>query len=126
MNTETLERLSPTQLYHRVLLDIATAAAASALGTSTNGAARATEESYVPGRLRESLLAECDEGMRRRLSSLANSAVAALAMQGPDNLAQSARKHGIDLSAEEALQISEHFEAKRNAVLSYQRGRELS
>jgi len=124
MTIEALDRLSPTQLYHRVLLDIATAAAAGALGTS-NGATPG-DETYVPGHLRERLLAECDGALRQRISSLANSAVAALAMQAPDRLAESARKYGIALSAEEATQVSEHFEAKRNAVLSYQRGRELS
>jgi hypothetical protein len=125
MKTEGLERLSPTQLYHRVLLDIATAAAASALGTS-NEEASPVNDTYVPGLLRERLLADCDGALRQRISSLANSAVAALAMQAPDKLAESALKYGIALSMEEVVQISEHFEAKRNAVLSYQRGRELS
>ena len=123
MTADDTGRLSPSQLYHRVLLDIATSAAIKACGVSIESHAASDD---APGATRDRLLAGCDEEMRRRVSALANSAVGALALQKPEQLAETALKHGIVLPAEEARQIAEHFEAKRNATLSYQRGRELS
>ena len=122
MSTD-IDRLSPSQLYHRVLLDIATVAAVNALGTSNGKGASFVENAYEPGDIHDRLLAECDSELRRRVSALANSAVGSLALQKADQLAETARKYGIVLPPEEAQKISEHFEAKRNATLSYQRGR---
>lgn len=126
MTADDTGRLSPSQLYHRVLLDIATSAAIKACGVSIESHAASAGNDDTPGATRDRLLAGCDAETRRRVSALANSAVGALALQKPEQLAETALKHGIVLPAEEARQIAEHFEAKRNATLSYQRGRELS
>ena len=124
MSTD-IDRLSPTQLYHRVLLDIAAIAAVEALGTSNGKVTNFVEDTYEPGDIHARLLAECDsEELRRRVSALANSAVGSLALQDGDLLAETARKYGILLPPEEAHKIAEHFQTKRNATLSYQRGQQ--
>ena len=106
--------------YALILGDIALAAAISAhytgfcFGTGS--------EDYVPGSLRERWLAgTVDAAIRSRVAAMASAAAGSLQAMSGAQLAAAAGKYGIALDSATAQGMAEYFEAKRNAVLSYNR-----
>ena len=112
-------RLSANQRYHLMLADIAMAAA---IRTFDPGYTIATGEGFAPGGLRDAWLAQCsDEGLKKRVSAMASAGVNALKALSAGQLASAAETYGITLSDGMSERLADHFEAKRNAVLSYNR-----
>ncbi len=114
-----LQSLSKSQKYQLVLEDVALAAAIVAYDEG----ARAPEATpYVPGRVREDWLARtADPELRRRVLALASAAAGSLQwLPGPD-LAAAAEKYGLKIPASLAEEIAEHFNARRSAVMTYDR-----
>jgi hypothetical protein len=112
-------RLSANQRYHLMLADIAMAAA---IKTFDSGYAVAGGDSYAPGSVRDAWLAQCsDEGLKKRVSAMATAGVHALKALSAEQLAAAAENYGIALADGMSERLADHFEAKRNAVLSYNR-----
>ncbi len=112
-------RLTGNQRYHLMLADIAMAAAIKSFDP---GYAIAGSEGVAPGGLRDAWLAQCaDEGLKKRVSAMASAGVNALKALSADQLAAAAQTYGIALSNGMSERLAVHFEAKRNAVLSYKR-----
>jgi len=102
-----------------MLADIAMAAA---IRTFDPGYAIAGGEGYAPGAIRDAWLAQCgDESLKKRVSAMASAGVNALKTLSADRLAAAAETYGISLAEGASESMAEHFEAKRNAVLSYNR-----
>jgi hypothetical protein len=111
-------RLSANQRYHLMLADIAMAAAIKACDPSYAIAGAG----FAPGALRDGWLAQCgDEGLKKRVSAMASAGVNALKGLSAEQLAAAAESYGIPLADGMSERLAEHFEAKRNAVLSYNR-----
>ena len=55
------------------------------------------------------------------MSAMASAGVNSLKALGADRLAAAAETYGISLADGASESMAEHFEAKRNAVLSYNR-----
>ncbi len=119
MTEEPQQRLSANQRYHLMLADIAMAAA---IKTFDPDYAIAGGEGHAPGSVRDAWLAQCtDESLRQRVSAMASTAVNSLKALDADRLAATAETYGISLADGASESMAEHFEAKRNAVLSYNR-----
>ena len=119
MTDEAEPRLSANQRYHLMLADIAMAAA---IKTFDPDYAIAGSDTRAPGSVRDAWLAQCsDESLRQRVSAMASAGVNALKALGADRLAAVAETYGIRLADGASELMAEHFEAKRNAVLSYNR-----
>ncbi len=119
MNEQPQQRLSANQRYHLMLADIAMAAA---IKTFDPKYAIAGGEGCAPGAIRDVWLAQCgDEGLKKRVSAMASAGVNALKALDADQLAAAAEKYGITLTDGASERMADHFEAKRNAVLSYNR-----
>jgi hypothetical protein len=113
------QRLSANQRYHLMLADIAMAAA---IKTFDPDYAIAGGERYAPGFVRDAWLAQCsDESLKKRVSAMASAGVNSLKALSADRLAAAAETYGISLAEGASESMAEHFEAKRNAVLSYNR-----
>ena len=74
-----------------------------------------------PGSLRSSWLASTgDAPLSKRVTAMASAAAAALQQRrSGEHLRAAAGKYGIPLAGEMAQRMSEYFEARRNAVLTY-------
>jgi hypothetical protein len=110
-----MAELTSQQFFNLLLADIAMAAA-----VKTVQGEFAAPENYEPGKIRtEWIAAHSDEGLQRRVFSLANAALASL--QGVDGaqLTQAAEKYGVPVGAELGEKISQFFNDKREAVLRY-------
>ena len=119
MTEQPEQRLSANQRYHLVLADIAMAAA---IKTFDPDYAIAGGEKHAPGSVRDAWLAQCsDEALRQRVSAMASAGVNALKALDADRLAAVAETYGISLAEGASERMAEHFEAKRNALLSYNR-----
>ena len=119
MTEQPEQRLSANQRYHMVLADIAMAAA---IKTFDPDYAIAGGETCAPGSVRDAWLAQCsDEALKKRVSSMASAGVNSLKALDGDQLAAAAERYGISLAEGASELMAEHFEAKRNAVLSYNR-----
>ncbi len=118
MTEQSEPRLSANQRYHLMLADIAMAAA---IKTFDSNYAIVSGE-YTPGSVRDAWLAQCsDEALRKRVSAMASAAINSLKILGADQLAAAAETYGIALADGASELMADHFEAKRNAVLSYNR-----
>ena len=118
MTEQPEPRLSANQRYHLVLADIAMAAAIKTFDPDYTIAA----EGYAPGSVRDAWLAQCcDESLRKRVSAMASAGVNSLKALSADRLTAAAETYGIPLAEGAGESLAEHFEAKRNAVLSYNR-----
>ena len=119
MTEEPEQRLSANQRYHLVLADIAMAAA---IRTLDPGYAIAGSEGCAPGAIRDAWLGQCsDESLKKRVSAMASAGVNSLKALSADQLAAAAETYGIALAEGASELMADHFEAKRNAVLSYNR-----
>ena len=106
--------------YALILGDIATAAAIGAhvpgFRFDKDGGA------YVPGGLRERWVAdEGDAAIKSRVAAMATAAAGALQAMSGGQLVAAAEKYSIALDAATAQGMADYFEAKRNAVLTYNR-----
>ena len=106
--------------YFLILADIATVAA---IGVHDSGYAFATADGeYIPGSLRDHWLASTgDAGLKKRVMAMASAGAASLQGMGDQELVAAAGRYGVTLSAAMAQRIAEYFDAKRNAVLTYNR-----
>ncbi len=110
---------STSQRYHLILADIAMAAAIQTCGGAVETEDRAD---YEPGALRDRWLMRHPEGLlRRRVASMANAGVASLQQLPPERLEETAKRFGVPIDGETAAAIAEHFVAKREAWLEYNR-----
>jgi len=105
------------------LLILADIAMAAAIGAHDAGFCLDTGgEAYVPGSLRERWLAGTgDPAIRSRVVAMASAAAGPLQGMSADRLVATAGKYGIALDPATAQGMADYFEAKRNAVLSYNR-----
>ncbi len=118
MSEQPEQRLSPNQRYHLMLADIAMAAA---IKTFDPAYAVAGGE-HTPGALRDAWLAQCsDEALKKRVSATASAGINSLKALTADQLAAAAQTYGVSLTEGASELMADHFEAKRNAVLSYNR-----
>ena len=102
-----------------MLADIAMAAA---IKTFDPDYAIAGGEAHAPGAIRDAWLAQCvDERLKKRVSAMASAGVNSLKALDADQLAAAAETYGISLAEGASESMADHFEAKRNAVLSYNR-----
>ncbi len=103
--------------YALILGDIATAAA---IAVHDAGFRFDIGEAYVPGAIRERWLAGSgDEGIKTRVAGMATAAASSLQAMSGSQLIAAAGKYGIALDAASAQGMADFFEAKRNAVLTY-------
>ena len=113
-----MSELSAKDRYVLIVADIAMAAA---IKTHDSGYVFAADGvDYMPGSLRERWLAGTgDNALRKRVTAMASAAAASLQQRSGEQLAAAAGKYGIPLAGEMAQRMSEYFEARRNAVLTY-------
>jgi hypothetical protein len=108
---------STAQRYQLILADIAMAAAIQTLGGAVGEEDRAD---YMPGVLRDRWLARHPDGaLRRRVAAMANAGVASLQQLPPERLRDMATRFGVPLDSGLAAAMAEHFDAKREAWLQY-------
>ncbi|PPQ35351.1 hypothetical protein [Rhodopila globiformis] len=109
------------QHYHLILADIAMMAA---INTYDHQSATETGAGYTPGSIRDGWLARtADPALRSRVTAMAAAALGSLKNMAATQLAAVARTYGVPLAADEAERMEQHFNGKRNAVLTYQRTR---
>ena len=114
-----MTELTTAQRYQFILADIAMAAAIATLDVAVEphdlgGAA--------PGALRDRWLARHPDGaLRRRVTAMANAGVGSLQQLSPERLEETAKRFGAPIDAETAAAIAEHFAARREAWLEYNR-----
>ena len=115
-----MTNLTDNQRYHLILADIAMAAA---IRTHDCGSAVTVgAEDYSPASIRDSWLAgNQDPALRRRVTAMATAGVASLQGVTAERLATAAQTYGVPLAPGLAEQMVEHFAAKRDAVLTYDR-----
>ncbi len=76
----------------------------------------------APGAVRDAWLAQCgDEGLKKRVNAMASAAINSLKALPAEKLAAAAETYGVALAEGASERLADHFEAKRNAVLSYNR-----
>ena len=76
----------------------------------------------MPGSLRDRWLASTsDAGLKKRVMAMASAGAASLQGMGEQELVAAAGKYGVTLSAAMAQLVFGYFDAKRNAVLTYNR-----
>jgi hypothetical protein len=103
--------------YALILGDIAIAAAIAAHDA---GFRFDTGEVYVPGAIRERWLAgAAGAGIKTRVAGMATAAASSLQSMSGSQLMAAAAKYAIALDAATAQGMADYFEAKRNAVLTY-------
>jgi hypothetical protein len=108
---------STAQRYQLILADIAMAAAIQTCGDAVEAGDSAD---YAPGAVRDRWLARRPEGaLRKRVMAMANAGVASLQQLPPERLQDMAMRFGVPLDAELAATMAEHFAAKRDAWLRY-------
>ena len=113
-----MSELGAKDRYVLIVADIAMAAAIKAYDRDYVFAAEGVD--YAPGSLRERWLAGTgDNALRKRVTAMASAAAAALQQRSGEQLAAAAGKYGIPLAGEIAQRMSEYFDARRNAVLTY-------
>lgn len=112
--------LTMNQQYHLILADIAMAAAIKThdpkyiFYTGSAG--------YVPGGIRDQWLADTgDQRLIKRVVAMANAGVGSLQAMEPERLAKLAEQYGVPVGPELAGMIAGHFDAKREAWISYSR-----
>ena len=105
------------------LLTVADIAMAAAIGAHDSGYVfPAMDADYVPGSLREGWLAgTSDIALQKRVTAMASAAAGPLQGMSPEQLVTAAKKYGVPLAPGMAQRMAEYFDAKRNAVLSYNR-----
>ncbi|MBR9973448.1 hypothetical protein [Magnetospirillum sulfuroxidans] len=108
------------QQYHLILADIAMAAAIKThdpqyvFYTGSAG--------YVAGSIRDQWLADTsDQRLVMRVVAMANAGVGSLQAMEPERLAKLADQYGVPVGQDLAGMIAGHFDAKREAWLSYTR-----
>jgi hypothetical protein len=112
-------RLSANQRYHLMLADIAMAAA---IKTHDPAYVIAGGEARAPGSVRDAWLAQCgDEALKKRVNAMASAAINSLKALPAEKLAAAAETYGVALADGASERLADHFEAKRHAVLSYNR-----
>ncbi len=115
-----MDNPSKNQQFHLILADIAMAMAIDVM----DGAHRTRQDAagYLPGSIRDDWLRQAaDQALIQRVTALANAGLAALSnLPGPALLAK-AERFGVPLDAALAEAIGDHFTAKREAVLTYNR-----
>jgi hypothetical protein len=117
MTEQPKPRLSANQRYHLMLADIAMAAA---IKTFDPGYVIDGGEARAPGSVRDAWFAQCgDEALKRRVNAMASAAINALKALPAEKLAAAAETYGVMLAGGASERLADHFEAKRNAVLSY-------
>lgn len=106
--------------YFLILADIAMAAA---IRTHDAGYDFGTDsEAYVPGGLRSRWLTATGDGpLKQRVTSLASAVAAPMHGLSAERLVSAAGKYGIPLDPATAQGMADYFEARRNAVLTYNR-----
>ncbi|MGE4281878.1 MAG: hypothetical protein AB7G62_20020 [Magnetospirillum sp.] len=112
--------LTMNQQYHLILADIAMAAAIKTYDPEYvfyTGSA-----GYAPGTIRDQWLADtADQQVVKRVVAMANAGIGSLQAMEPDRLAKLADQYGVPVGQELAGMIAGHFDAKREAWLSYGR-----
>jgi hypothetical protein len=105
------------------LLTVADIAMAAAIGTHDSGyVIPAMDADYVPGSLREGWLAGTNDiALQKRVTAMASAAAGPLQAMSPEQLVIAATKYGVPLAPGLAQRMAAYFDAKRNAVLSYNR-----
>jgi hypothetical protein len=105
------------------LLTVADIAMAAAIGTHDSGYVfPVTDADYVPGSLREGWLAgTSDIALQKRGTAMASAAAGPLQGMCPEQLVTAAKKYGVPPAPGMAQRMAGYFDAKRNAVLSYNR-----
>jgi hypothetical protein len=118
--SEARGELTASQRFQQLLGDIAMA---MAIATYDPGYRLADRQSdYVHGQLRDDWLALPKDGvLRRRVLALANAGVGSLQQLPAEKLEAAAARYGIPLGAGLAKEMTEHFERRRTAVLTYRR-----
>jgi hypothetical protein len=115
-----MSTLTENQRYHLILADIAMAAA---IRTHDQGYVIATgAEDYVPACIRDGWLARNqDPELRKRVTAMASAGVASLQGVTAERLAAAAQTYGVPLTPDLAERMVDHFAARRDAVLTYDR-----
>jgi hypothetical protein len=115
-----MSELNAKEQYFLILADIAMAAAIKVHDGSYVFAADGAD--YVPGSLRDGWLAgTSDNTLKKRVTAMASAGIASLQGMSGVQLAAAAKKYGVTLSEGTAQRVADYFDAKRNAVLSYNR-----
>lgn len=110
-------KLSTNQEFHMILADIAMAAA---IKTYDADYAFPASEAYRPGSIRDGWFgSNTDALLTRQVTAMANAAAGSLQGQDADQLAATAERYGVPLTAEHVGRIVEHFINRREAVLTY-------
>jgi hypothetical protein len=108
---------SAAQRYQLILADIAMAAAIQTCGGTFDPS---DHGGYAPGALRDRWLDLHKEGpLRKRVTAMANAGVGALQQLPPARLQETAARFGVPLDGELATKMADHFVAKRDAWLQY-------
>ena len=106
------------QRFHLIMADIAMAASIQVHDPDYQWAA----DAYAPGSLRDAWLGQVtDKLLSMRVTSMANAAMGALLKEGADKVVETAARHRIPVDAALAAEMVEHFQNKRDAVLTYRR-----
>jgi hypothetical protein len=112
--------LTANQHFHLILADIAMAAAIAIHDKDYAMAVGADD--YTPACIRDAWLARTgDAGLRQRVMALASAALRSLQDMTTDQLTKAGETYGVPLSLDLAGRIADHFAAKRDAVLTYDR-----
>ena len=107
------------QRFHLIMADIAMAAS---IQVHDPGYRWAVTDSYIPGSLRDDWMGRVtDKLLSKRVTSMANAALAALQKEGADKVLEMAARHHIPVDTALAAEMVEHFQNKRDAVLTYRR-----
>lgn len=108
------------QHYHLILADIAMAAAIKTL--DRNYVFYTGRGGYAPGIIRDQWMSDTeDDHLRQRVVAMANAGLASLQAMAPEKLARLAEQYGVAVGGELAGMIAGHFDAKREAWISYTR-----
>ncbi|OIQ93812.1 hypothetical protein GALL_241950 [mine drainage metagenome] len=116
-----MDQHTVAQRSHLILADIAMAAAIRTYDPGFDLAA--CLQGYGPGAVRDRWLDAhtADQGLCRRVTTLANAGVQSLQSHSAAQLIDIAQSYGLPLSAAAAGEIADHFTRRREAVLTYRR-----
>ena len=115
-----MDKTTKNQEFHLILADIAMAMAIATLDAEFQCAVEATH--YFPGAIREDWLTRSDDkALSQRVIALANAGGASLSNLAGPELLDKAQRFGVPIDDAVAQEIAEHFTARREAVLTYNR-----